>query len=513
MDVREITLQPHQLDFVEAEESVVFFGGGAGGGKTFSALVDNLEGVHDPKYRSGFFRTSTTEMQDLWPEAKNMYHSVLFKDADGKKPRGKAHINEKNLIITFPSGAKTFFGYLSNDKDADKYYGREYTKIYFEEFQFRSWYQFNLLQSRNRSMARVKHGIRCTLNPDPDHFVFKFVERFLDEEFYPIKELSGKTAWFVIIDNVLHTSWDKQELVDNHPQVKNLMDEIREEYGDKEAELAGPVSYTYIPATLRDNKELMKNDPSYIAKLNAKPEKERVALLEGCWKKVESQGRYFRREWLIDADKVPSLLKSCRGYDIASSDVQPGTHPDFTASVQMSKDNQGYFYLMGNYIDEACDDDSKGVLGRYRKSSGKRDKVMLKQAQYDGKGCHLVIPQDPGAVGRDALVLKVQFFLANGFIAKRDPSAHNANKLTKFEPFCTAAEHGLVYIVRETFNDKTYEALMSELEKFDGVTKSGRTRKDDWVDSVATSFNHIAKELVIPSMDLPTMASTNPFRR
>lgn len=521
MDVRDVKLQPHQEDFVDAEETVVFFGGGAGGGKTFSALIDNLQGIHDADYSSVFFRTTTTEIdKGLWLEAKKLYHSVLFKDKEGKKPIGKAHLNEKNKTITWPSGAKTFFSYLEYDKHADSWYGLEIAKIYFEEFQFRTWYQFNTLQTRNRSMANVTKGIRCTLNPDPNHFVFDFVERYLDEEGYPIKELSGKTAYYAIVDDVLHTSWDRQELIDRFPSIREVMEDTRkiiseefgEEAGEEAAQKAGPISYTYIPATLKDNKELMKNDPTYMAKLNAKPEKQRKALKEGCWKNLDDVGVHFKREWLKETNKYPMGALKCRSYDLASSEKRPNVDPDFTASIKIAKDSQGYFYLIGDYIDSFSDKDTK-VRGRMRKLSGARNTVMMDQAKADGKDVKLVLPEDSGSAGKDAFVNNVKFFISGGFTVKRDVAAHNASKLTKFEPFCVAAEHGLVYIVRSTFNAETYEAIMHELEIFDGVTKSGRKRKDDWVDAVSSGFNYLAKELVIPSINLPDMHMPNPFSK
>lgn len=513
MDAKDVNLQPHQLDFVDAEETVVFFGGGAGGGKTFSALIDNLQGVHDQDYLSVFFRTTTTEIEKgLWLEAKKLYHSFLFKDREGRKPKGKAHLNEKNKTITWPSGAKTFFSYLEYEKHADQWYGLELTKIYFEEFQFRTWYQFNTLQSRNRSMANVAKGIRCTLNPDPNHFVYDFVERFLDEDGYPVKGLSGKRAYYVIVEDVLHTSWDQQELIDRFPAVKEVMETIRSLEGDEAAAQAGPISYTYIPATLADNRELIKRDPSYMSKLNALPEKKRKALLEGCWKNLDDLGVHFKREWLKNTDKYPMGALKCRAYDLASSEKRPNVDPDFTASIKMAKDSQGYFYLIGDYIDEFKDQDTN-VLGRMRKLSGARNKIMMSQAQADGKEVKLVVPEDSGSAGKDAFINNVKYFTAGGFSVKRDVAAHNASKLIKFEPFCVAAEHGLVYIVRHTFNAETYEAIMHELEVFDGMIKSGRKRKDDWVDTVASGYNYLSKELAIPTFSLPDMKMENKFNQ
>lgn len=497
MRAEDVDLMPHQLDFTSSEQSLVLFGGGAGGGKTYAALMDNLQGIHDPDYTSAIFRTTTTEIEKgLWIEAKKMYETIL-KDSNGKFIK-KARINEKSKTITFPSGAVTFFGYLEIDKHADGWYGIELTKVYFEEFQFRSWYQFNILRSRNRSMAKVIKGIRCTLNPDPNHFVYKFVERYLDEDKYPVKELSGKTAWYLIVKDVLYTDWDREALQSKFPP-------------NKSGKLKQPLSYTYIPATLDDNVKLMENDPTYEDKLDALPEDKRKQLRLGCWVNTDDKGVYFKREWLGQADKVPLQLTYCRAYDLAFSEPTPKTSPDFTAGIKLGKAHDGYYYLIGDYIPEFGDEGTE-VKGRFRKRSGERDALILKQAKYDTKKVHLVLPEDSGAAGKDSFVQKVKYFTANGFVVKRDNVPHNASKLTKFEPFACAAEHGLVYIVKDTFNEATYEAIMNELEIFDGIKKSGRTRKDDWVDAIATAFNHLSKADVIPDLTLPDMSMVNPFK-
>lgn len=562
MDIRDIELQDHQQDFYDAEEIFVLFGGGAGGGKTFSALVDNTKGIDDPLYSSVFFRTTSVEIEkSLWPEAKKMYHSLLFKDAAGKKPRGKAHINEKTKRITWPKGGTTDFAHLDTESAANSWFGIEVTRIYFEEFQFRKWDHFNVLRSRMRTMSSIPVGMRGTLNPDPDHFAYEFVERFIDEDGFPVKELSGKRAYFAIANDILYTSWEEEELL-KEPSILQAMEDvgrlIKEDayskfnrhyrgdglksfedfvygYLNKEdaetvfdiedpiearkvfselagkhaASQAGPRSYTYIPATVKDNKELLRNNPGYLAELNSLPEKRRRALLEGCWKHMESDGIHFKRKWLIEVDKSPFRSLKCRAYDLASTEKAPGKDPDFTASVKMEKDLDGNYYLIGDYVDSFKDDDSK-VHGRFRKRSGQRDNIILEQAKYDGKDCRLVLPEDPGAAAKDAFKEKIKFFNKHNIIVKKDPSASNANKLAKFEPFATAAEHGLIYIVRNTFSDETYLRLMEELERFDGQ-RSGRKKKDDWADAVATAYNHLAKEMVIPDFELPELRMPNPF--
>ena len=465
-----------QRKFLEATERIVFFGGGAGGGKTWAILVDNLQGVHDPAYFSVFFRTTTIEIdKGLWPEAKLMYEPIL-KDENGKY-RGKAHINEQTKTITFPSGARTTFSYLEYGKHADSWYGSEITKIYFDEFQFRTEYQFDILRSRNRSRAKVQKGIRCTLNPDDTHFVYDWVKPFLDEEGFPIPELGGRTRYYLIVDGKLITDWDREVLKAKYNK--------------------NPQTYTYIPSLLEQNKYLMENDPEYMDNLDSMPERKRKQLLLGCWKSDDDSGMYFKRTWLKEATHVPMGCKPVRAYDLAASEpTKDNPKPDYTASIMMWKSREGYFYITGNHIPEFKDPDSD-IVGRFRKRSGDRDLHMLAQAKHDGSEVPLVIPEDSGAAGKEAFLSKVRYFTGEGFKVIKDASVQNHSKLAKFEPFATAAEHGLVYIVKSSFaNEESLEWYLSEMERFDGE-KSTKLKKDEAIDITASAYNTLAKARVV----------------
>lgn len=412
----------------------------------------------------------------VWPESKLMYETLL-KDSNGKWI-GKAHISEKTKTITFPSGARTAFSYLELDKHADSWYGSEITKIYFDEFQFRTEYQFDVLRSRNRSRAQVTKGIRCTLNPDQNHFVYDWIKPFLDEEGFPIKEYSGRRRYYLIVDSILYTEWDR--------------DVLRDKF-DKE-----PQTYTYIPSLLTENKYLMENDPEYKDNLDSMSERKRKQLLLGCWHVAEESGMYFNREWLKDATHIPMGCSSVRAYDLAAAEpTKEYPYPDYTASIGMHKDKNGYYYITGDYIDSFCDPDTT-VMGRFRKRSGERDSIMLHQAIADGTDIPIVIPQDAGAAGKEAFENKVKFFTSNGIKVKKDVAIRTESKLSKFEPFATAAEHGLIYVVKSTFKNKeTYEHIMKELELFDNSRSTSR-RKDDFVDCIASAFNYLAATKHIP---------------
>lgn len=436
---------------------------GAGGGKTYGALCVNLLGIHDPLYFSVFFRTTSTEIdKGLWVDAKRMYMPYLV-DVNGKFV-GQAKINEQQKTITFPSGARTTFSYLSNDKDADAWYGTEINCAFFEEAQYRSGYQFDVIRSRNRSMSSVPKSIRCTLNPDPNSFIYEWVKPFLDDEDYPIKELSGKTRYFVVVEGTLHTSWDEEEL--------RLA-------WDKE-----PETYTYIPATLDDNEKLDHLDKSYRKKLDSMPEAKRKQLLLGCWASTESSGLFFKREDLKKCSSLPQGALYCRGYDLASTaDDSPATKGcDATANILMCKTKDGYYHILHGE--------------NYRKRTGDRDNTIIQQGLRDGRDVHIVIPKDTGAGGAAAFEYLSKAITDAGLLPKKDVAVSTQSKLKKAEPFFTAVQNGLVFIYESGWDRKMLETFYRELEVFDSVTKSSRTRHDDFLDACATAFNYLNKARV-----------------
>ena len=85
--------------------------------------------------------------------------------------------------------------------------------------------------------------------------------------------------------------------------------------------------------------------------------------------------------------------------------------------------------------------------------------------------------------------------VSQGFIVKKDPQPTQAGKLTRYLPFASAAENGLVYLVKSTFNPATLEAYFKENEAFDGERSSDH-RKDDWADVTASAFNYLSSARV-----------------
>jgi phage terminase large subunit-like protein len=346
-------------------------------------------------------------------------------------------------------------------------------------------------------MASVPKGIRGTLNPDKYHFVYDWVKPYIDEEGFPIKELSGKLRYYYRINNELITSWDRDELMNKYgvPAKNGVIDP--------------PETYTYIPSTLEDNEELTKRDPKYRAKLNALPERKRKQLLQGCWAENEDSGKYFKRDWVTEI-KTADVPKDCvwvRSYDLGYAAPSADLKPDYTASILMGKDRLNNIYIKGDYHPDFKDPDTER-LGQLRMSPGERDIRMMKQAEYDTNKVYIVLPKE-NASGAEVFQHKVKLFAQKGFIVKQDPMSSNANKLFKFEPFSSYAENGCVYICPDSFHNKvTYEGYLEHLERFNPEQKSNGYYKDDLADATAGAFNTLMTLRHVPLVVRNQIATT-----
>lgn len=141
-------------------------------------------------------------------------------------------------------------------------------------------------------------------------------------------------------------------------------------------------------------------------------------------------------------------------------------------------------------------------MGRFCKKAGERDKIIKRQAEHDGEDTIIIFPVDPGAAGLSEFTTSSRDLVSSGFIVEKDPVPNNKSKLVRFSPFAQLAQNGFVKIVKKSFPLDTYNALMKELEAFDGQRSSG-TRKDDWCDSISTGVNYLEKNGVIRAVAIP----------
>lgn len=480
---------------------VMIYGGAAGSGKSRLLLMKAAYYAYqDPDFEGVMFRRTSPPLKaagGLFSEAKKLYAPFSNK------------IKEAVMEIKFnkTNGGNLKFTHLEHENDAEgNHQGLQYSFVGFDELTHFTMTQFLYLVGRLRSESETDSFCLGTTNPDPDSWVLNFVEWYLDDEGYPDPEKCGVVRHFLIIDEAPVFADTQEQLVEEYPDLCWI---DNENTGEKV--FVPPLTFCFIGGTIFDNPALIKANPKYLSALKAQTKVNRARLLDGNWYARPEGSNYVTRGMVKKAPVVPHNAKRVRSWDKAG--VEPSDvnrYPDFTACIGMAKDTEGYYYIYGNFHEDNHDDNSE-VYGKFRKRVGVRDQLILKQALYDGDDVEVILPQDPGAAGVSEYEESAKKLLEKGISCKSDPMPSNKSKVTKFSPFASACENGLVYIVESTFPNKiTLDKFWKEIESFDGERSTG-TKKDDVPDTVATGFNYLAKKKVLVPFSLPKVSAPTKY--
>ena len=227
-----------QTTFLESPETEVFYGGEAGGGKSFALVLDALRYVSEANYRAIIFRRTFDDLSELIDMAREIY-----------VPCGGAY-TEARHAFRWGNNAVVFFRHLQHLKNIYNHQGKQYDYIGFDELpQFPKLaytYLFSRLRGKNPRIIRYQ---RSTGNPDGEGLLW-VKNRFID----PMKPLVR--AYF-----------------------KTIL--------DKDVKVAkgtpGAISRKFVPCIRAENHALMDNDPEYENRLDQLPEDKKRALKFGLW--------------------------------------------------------------------------------------------------------------------------------------------------------------------------------------------------------------------------------------
>src|SRR3990167_6477056 len=232
-----ILWEPHpgpQTDFLRRNEDIVLFGGSKGPGKTDGLLADALGQVETPGYKALLIRRTFPQLQEIIDRA----HVLL--------PRMGFKWNGDIRRYTAPNGSLIEFGSCDSEIDKERYQGKEYHWIGFDQLEQFTESQFNFVSAQNRTTnPNIRCFIRASANPGGiGHWWIK--RRFVD----------GKNP------NETYTTEFKHPLEPGKTITR---------------------TFCYVPAKVYDNPSLLKANPGYLANLMSLPENERRAYLEGDW--------------------------------------------------------------------------------------------------------------------------------------------------------------------------------------------------------------------------------------
>jgi predicted phage terminase large subunit-like protein len=461
----EIGPQPGPQDlFLASSADIAIMGGAAGGGKTFSIILEPLHYIRDVKgFGTVVFRRTTPQIRNeggLWDTSEEVY------------PYCNAKPKESTLEWIFPNGNRIKFAHLEYEKNVQDWQGSQITLICFDELCHFTEKQFFYLMSRNRSTCGVKPYIRATCNPDSDSWVAKFIEWWLDEDQeYPDYSKAGKIRWFIRLQGKIIWADTKEELIKKHPKSR-------------------PKSVTFIPAKLEDNKILEQKDPDYRANLQALSLVDNERLEKGNWKIRPEAGTMFRRAWfeIIELEEVPkSVFKKVRFYDMAGTEKsKKNSDPDWTAGCKMGADKDTYYIFDFLHVQMNPTD---------------TDREIETTLQLDGFQVIQRMEQEPGSSGK-----KVIEDYKNGIFRRYNfegiPST--GSKVARANRFSAAAGAKRVKLVNGPWN----EVFIQEAEYFpDGP-------HDDMIDASSNAYNFLSSHPVgiTAKSPLPTTPNKPVFK-
>ena len=224
----QINLQSKQDDALKASyiQPVTFYGGQKGGGKSF--LVRAREVLR----RLEFKNTHGTIIRKTFPELRANHILPMWQDY----PELRKYYSKSDKTIYYPNGSTTSFNHLQYTDDVYNYQGIALDDISIDEVTQHEEDVFRILRSSNRRSNTDKD---CKITPT-----------------------------MFLTGNPLGVG---------HQFIKRLF--IDKNFKDREKES----DFLYIKASIKDNPKLLEVDPEYINRLQALPEQQRRAYLEGDW--------------------------------------------------------------------------------------------------------------------------------------------------------------------------------------------------------------------------------------
>ncbi len=278
-----ITLTEKQEAFLWLEDLDAFYGGAAGGGKSYALLAAALQYVDCPGYNAIIIRDTLANLEKPDSIIDLSFKWLVNTDAawNGNKKRW-----------SFTSGATLSFGYLDTPKDHFQYQSAQYQYVGIDEVVNIRKNQAEFMFSRMRKTkgSPVPIRFRCASNP-------------------PLPEQIERGAWV------------KQKYVDEKTREKGVI---------------------FIPAALDDNpyldaeeyeKSLDKLDPITKAKMK-----------DGDWE-IEAMGNMFNVAWFEIVDIAPAEGRTLRYWDMAGTKKTEQNNPAYTAGTKIVQDVAGVYYI------------------------------------------------------------------------------------------------------------------------------------------------------------------------
>lgn len=269
-----------QDNFVRSNLDLVIGGGSMGGGKTAAAVLCIAEPSLDSRFRAVYLRNNLGDLKSgggILDEFKKMYGKGC-----NVAESGDPHVD-------FPSGARvdvTHIADQSKEKVLQRFKGRQYDFIYFDEGTGFTWECFTAVYSRNRGMAKWTGKVRMTTNPKRSHWLRIFLDWWIGADGFIIPEREGVVRYFYINgETVKDVVWGNTK-AEVYQKCKIQIDRVLAKFNGKNGKATYEdmiKSCTFYEGKMSGNKAILESNSGYVGSVAVMGGREAQANLEGNW--------------------------------------------------------------------------------------------------------------------------------------------------------------------------------------------------------------------------------------
>lgn len=247
---------------------------------TCGAVLSVAEPSADSRFRAVFVRNNLGDLKSgggILDEFKNIYGSSV-----NVVESGDPHVD-------FPSGARidvTHIADQTKERVLQRFKGRQYDLIYFDEGTGFTWECFTAVYSRNRGMASWTGKVRMTTNPKRNHWLREFLDWYIGLDGFIMPERNGVIRYFYINgETVKDVVWgDSKEEV--YQKCKIQIDKTLRKFNGANGTATYKdmiKSFTFYLGTMAENKAVLGNNSGYVGSVAVMGGREAQANLEGNW--------------------------------------------------------------------------------------------------------------------------------------------------------------------------------------------------------------------------------------
>lgn len=266
-----------QEKYLSTKADILIGGGSRGGAKSYSMLMDTLYDIKNPHFWSLILRNERADLSDLVNTSYQLYEDF-----------GTYNKSINDMTWNFNKGGKLNFSYYAGTyEDFEiRFRGRQFSYIAVDEVTQISYKKFKFLITCNRNAFGIRNRFIGMCNPDPDSWVRKFIDWWIDDDGNPIPERDGILRYCFMDGETVDTIYWGDSPEEVYEQCKHIIDPLwKPEYqalGFNKVTMFVK-SVTFIYGRLEQNLALIESDPNYVANLAQQSEEHRARDLGGNW--------------------------------------------------------------------------------------------------------------------------------------------------------------------------------------------------------------------------------------